>query len=107
MGELQDAIVNWRIGLVVLLVFGFSPGALLRLIVLAFRRDDPRRKELLAELYGVAWFERPLWVAQQFEVALSEGIGPRLAEVVTRRWHSESLIHRGIFLEHRRCTTTS
>jgi hypothetical protein len=30
--------------------FGFAPDAVLRLIFLAFSRNDPRREELLAEL---------------------------------------------------------
>jgi hypothetical protein len=52
--ELLDAIVSWRTFLIALVVFGFAPGAVLRLIVLAFPRDDPRRRELLAELPTVA-----------------------------------------------------
>jgi len=94
MGELLDAIVNWRIGLVVLLVFGFAPGVLLRLIVLAFHRDDPRRSELLAELYGVPWFERPLWVVEQLERALFEGLWERITWAATGRRHLESGVKR-------------
>lgn len=101
--ELLDAIVAWRTFLVALVVFGFAPGALLRLIVLAFPRDDPRRRELLAELPTVARTERPFWVFEQLEGALVEGIGERVVRVatrrITRRWHPEVLIHRGIFLE--------
>jgi hypothetical protein len=58
--ELLEFIVNWRMGLIILLVFGFAPGALLRLVVLAFRRDDPRRSEMLAELHRVPRLERPV-----------------------------------------------
>jgi hypothetical protein len=76
--ELLDAVVSWRTFLIVLVVFGFAPGAVLRLIVLAFRRGDPRRRELLAELHAVPRIERPLWVAEQLEVALFEGIGERV-----------------------------
>jgi len=97
--ELLDAIVSWRTFLIALVVFGFAPGALLRLIVLAFPRDDPRRRELLAELPTVARTERPFWVFEQLERALFEGIGERVARVATRRWHPEPLIHRGIFLK--------
>jgi hypothetical protein len=41
--ELLDAFVSWRTFLIALVVFGFAPGALLRLIVLAFppRRSSP------------------------------------------------------------------
>lgn len=76
--ELLDAIVSWRTLLAALLVFGYAPGALLRLIVLAFHRDDLRRSELLAELHAVPRLERPFWVFEQLEVALSEGIWPRV-----------------------------
>jgi hypothetical protein len=51
--EILNAIVSWKTFLVALLVFGFAPGAVLRLIVLAFHRDDPRRDELLAEVHAV------------------------------------------------------
>lgn len=57
---------------------GFAPGAFLRLIVFAFRRGDPRRAELLAELHVVPRLERPFWVFEQLEVALFEGIWERI-----------------------------
>lgn len=60
------------------LVFGFAPGAVLRLAVLMFPRGDERRKVLIAELYVVPRWERPVWVAQQLEVAAFEGIGERI-----------------------------
>jgi len=66
--------LSWASLLMAMLVFGFAPGLVLRIIVLAFERDDPRRRELLAELYAVPRLERPLWVAEQLEVALSEGV---------------------------------
>jgi hypothetical protein len=94
--ELREFIVNWRMGLIILLVFGFAPGALLRLVVLAFRRDDPRRSELLAELHRVPRWERPLWVVEQMEVALFEGILERVKAQRKRRreGRESSLIHR-------------
>jgi hypothetical protein len=82
--ELLDAIVSWRTLLAALLVFGYAPGALLRLIVLAFHRDDLRRSELLAELHAVPRLERPFWVFEQLEVALSEGIWPRVRAATGR-----------------------
>jgi hypothetical protein len=82
--ELLDAIVSWRTLLIALVVFGFAPGALLRLIVLAFHRDDPRRRELLAELHAVPRLERPFWVFEQLEVALFEGVWKRLWEAAHR-----------------------
>jgi len=96
--ELLDAIVSWRTFLVALLVFGFAPGALLRLIVLAFHRDDPRRSELLAELHAVPRVERPFWVVEQLEVALLEGIWERVVWSATgrviNRWHLGSGVVR-------------
>jgi hypothetical protein len=90
-GEFLGAIVSWKTFLVSLLVFGFAPGAVLRLIVLAFHRDDPRRSEMLAELYRVPRLERPYWVMQQLEVALFEGVWERVlwagAGRVYDRWH--------------------
>jgi hypothetical protein len=74
-----------------LLVFGFAPGLLLRLIVLAFPKDDPRRAELRGEMYHVPRFERPFWVMEQLEEALVEGLGQRLVWAATGRiiyrWH--------------------
>jgi DNA-binding transcriptional MerR regulator len=62
-----------------LLIWGFAPGAVLRLIVLLFPKDDPRRQELLGELYAVPRVERPFWVIEQLEVGLFEGLRHRSA----------------------------
>jgi hypothetical protein len=70
---------------VVLLVFGFAPGAFLRLIVLLYNRENPRRRELLAELYRVPRIERPFWAAEQLETALFEGLCERLTARRARR----------------------
>lgn len=74
-----------------LLIFGFFPGLFARLISLCFRKDDPRRQELIAEVYGIPRLERPMWVAEQFERALSEGIWERLWDAADgrlfNRWH--------------------
>jgi len=71
--------------LIGLLVFGFAPGAVLRLVVLAFHRTDPRRRELLAEIHAVPRFERPFWVLEQVEVAIFEGLWERLVWCATGR----------------------
>jgi len=90
MGELIGALASWKLFLVVLLVFGLAPGLLLRIIVFAFHRDDPRRQELRGELFNVPRWERPVWVVEQLEVALVEGLGERIAWAltgrVTHRW---------------------
>jgi len=89
-----NAIVSWPALLIALLVFGFAPGAFLRVVVLAFHLDDPRRQELLAELHAVPRIERPFWVCEQLEVALFEGLGERLLWMATgrviHRWHLKS-----------------
>ncbi|MEX1142596.1 MAG: DUF2314 domain-containing protein [Thermoleophilaceae bacterium] len=84
--------------LVLLVGYGFAPGAALRLIVLAFPRDDFRREELLAELYAVPRRERPVWVFEQLEVALSEGLLGRARWAATgrviHRWRLKSGLER-------------
>jgi tetratricopeptide (TPR) repeat protein len=59
-------------------VFGFFPGFVLRLLVLLYPADDPRRRELVAELYVLGRMERVEWVFQQLETALFEGVAARL-----------------------------
>jgi hypothetical protein len=83
MDGLITHVIAWPTLLASLLVFGFAPGAVLRVIVLAFRRDDPRRTELLAELPHVPRIERPFWVCEQLEVALFEGLASRVAALIT------------------------
>lgn len=75
-------IISWPMFAVALLVFGFAPSTVLRLTVMLFPRDDPRRRELLGELYAVPQIERPFWVIEQLEVGLFEGLRSRFA---TRR----------------------
>ena len=84
MAELLEAVTSWPSLLLVIIVFGFAPGFCLRLIVLAYPRSDPRRTELIAELYAVPRIERPLWVAEQLEVALFEGVPHRVSAAL--RW---------------------
>lgn len=68
-----------------LVIFGFAPPFLLRLIVQMYPRDDPRRAELMAELRARPWRERPIWIAEQLETGLVEGLGHRLRERRRRR----------------------
>jgi hypothetical protein len=84
MTDLLSQIINWRTLVGIVVVFGFAPGAALRIIVRAFERSDPRRRELLGELYAVPRWERPVWVAQQLEVALFEGVAGRMAKSYRR-----------------------
>ena len=75
---LIDHGVPWGLFVMGLLIFGFLPGFVLSLIVRLFDSQDPRRDELLAELYAVPRWERPFWVAEQFEVATREVTFPFL-----------------------------
>lgn len=63
--------------LTIVLTFGFAPGFCMRLIALMYPRTDPRRQELYAEMKAVPRIERPLWVAEQLETGLFEGISSR------------------------------
>lgn len=73
-------------GLAVLL-FGLAPGLVLAVVVRLIP-DVDRRRELQAELYEVPRWERPFWVAQQFEVALRLGLSPRISWTWGRYvWH--------------------
>jgi hypothetical protein len=83
MAELFEAVASWRNLLMVLVVFGFAPGFVLRLLVRLYPKDDPRRRELIAELYAMPRRERPLWVAEQLETVLFEGLPSR----IRRLWH--------------------
>ena len=87
-------LVSWSTFGLVLLIYGLAPGAFLRVICLAFHRDDARRQELRAELHAVPRPLRPLWVAEQLEVALFDGVGERLRWAATgriiHRWHLDS-----------------
>jgi hypothetical protein len=83
--ELIADILNWKWYLLTLAAHGLAPGLLLRVIVLAFPKDDPRREELIAELYAVPFIRRPYWVAQQLETAISDGIWPRFTWILTGR----------------------
>jgi hypothetical protein len=85
MDSLITQVIAWPTLLLSLLMFGFAPGAVLRIIVLAFRRDDPRRTELLAELPHVPRIERPFWVCEQLEVVLFEGLAGRFTALISRK----------------------
>ena len=78
MVELFEAVASWPTLLLTLLVFGFAPGFVLRLLVLAY----PRSRELIAELYTVPRVQRPMWVAEQLEVALFEGFAHRVSATI-------------------------
>ena len=98
MTQFLDALTSPWAFLLTLVVFGFAPKFVLRLIVLAFHPDDPRRHELLGEIHAVPRLERPLWVFEQLEVALVEGLGERLLWAATGRiiwrWRLDDAVQR-------------
>jgi Uncharacterized protein conserved in bacteria (DUF2314) len=77
-----------------LAVYGFFPRLALRIIVLLWHPEDPRRDELLAEFHIVPTRHRPIWVAEQLEAAIFEGLSKRIAWALTGpliyRWRLES-----------------
>ncbi len=92
--EAFEVVLSLRTLALVLIVFGVAPGMVLRLLTLAFHPQDPRRAEIRAELHAVPTLERPIWVAQQLEVVLFEGLRDRVAWMLTGRliyrWKFES-----------------
>lgn len=85
MTELLESVVSWPTLLLAFVIYGFAPGFLLRPLVLLYENDDPRRTELITELYEVPRWERPFWVAQQIETVIYEGLGPRIRWMLTGR----------------------
>lgn len=83
--ELLDTLVSLPTLLLAILIYGFAPGFLLRLLVLVYERDDPRRAELVAELYAVPRLKRVFWVAEQAETAIFDGLVPRVRWAFTGR----------------------
>jgi len=86
MNGLIAQLLAWPTLGVAILAFGFAPGVALRLIVLLYPRGNPRRRELLGELYAVPTIERPFWVAAQLELALFEGLRTRF-----RAWRDKQV----------------
>jgi hypothetical protein len=89
MAHLAAAAASWQTLLMVLVVFGFAPGFVLRLLVRIYPKSDPRRTELIAELHALGWIERPLFVVEQMETVLSEGV-PHRFKTLQERWRARS-----------------
>jgi DNA-binding CsgD family transcriptional regulator len=68
--------------LIVAITFGFMPGLLIRQVVRLWPKGHPRRAELVAEVYALEYFKRVLFVFEQIETGLFEGL---TARVRTRR----------------------
>ncbi|WP_460406570.1 hypothetical protein [Actinophytocola sediminis] len=67
--------------------FGLLPGLMLRLIVLLYPKQHPRREELFGELYDpkLGRMERFEWVFQQLELATRQGLSLRRSARIRRR----------------------
>lgn len=111
MAELINTFASWPSLLLLVALFGFAPGFLLRLVLKIYPKDDPRCRELLAELYAVPRLERPFWVAEQFETALAEGLPQqvwrvrrKVARVVSRRAEKMVKSHVRRLMPAPRCT---
>jgi hypothetical protein len=76
------ATLTWSL-LPVLFVLGAGPVFIVRLLVCLYPKDDPRRRELVAEMEHVAGLtkalERWYWLANTFAVAICEGLPARRA----------------------------
>lgn len=84
-GELIAEFADWKLFLLAIFIYAICPQWVLRLLVRVYAEDDPRRHELLGELYAVAYIKRPFWVAEQFETVLADGVWPRFMWMLTGR----------------------
>lgn len=64
-------------------ILGFFPGVVNRLFARSYAKEDPRRAEMIAELYEVPRKEQWWWVFQQGERALFEGLPARAVRART------------------------
>jgi hypothetical protein len=65
------------------LLLGFFPGAINRALAMVYPRDDPRRAEMIAELYAVPRLQRWMWVAEQAERVLLAVLPERIRDGIT------------------------
>jgi len=72
--DLMTGSFPWIGMLTLCLVFAFAPTTILRVLVKAWPRNHPRRRELMAEVHTIAYWERPLWVFEQLESAVFDGL---------------------------------
>jgi hypothetical protein len=79
MAELLVAAAQLETLVLLVALFGIVPGFVVRLLSWFFPAGDDRRREMVGELRCVPTWHRPIWAAQQLEVALFEGIPARWA----------------------------
>lgn len=75
----------WFLAPVLLLLLGFVPDFLLRQLVRLYPSDDPRRRELIAEMRVLGRFRKWEWLGETLSTALGEGLPRRLRERRIRR----------------------
>lgn len=88
--------------LVVCALFGFAPRFVLRLITRCWPKGHPRRAELMAELAVIEYFKRPVWVFEQLETALLDGLPARRRDAHVRREMEVTLEYALLGLVHSR-----
>ncbi len=91
-------VIAWPTLGIAILVFGFAPGVILRRSLIYPRAIPSCRQELIGELYAVPRIERPFWVAEQFEIAIFEGVrerftARRLRKTSDAAWLDNEVIH--------------
>ncbi len=91
MTEILSILASPRALGVGLLLLLLAPGLFVRCLVRVYPYDDPRRGELLAELPAVPFRERPLWVLEQVETVLVDGLPSRVRRLRQRRAQRRSL----------------
>lgn len=81
------------------------PQLLVRLFAKAYPKGDPRAKEMIGEVYGIAPYQRLGWAFQQAELAWFEGLEARKLARVERKERAAELAasaRRAQLEEHRR-----
>lgn len=77
MNELLTWMGDWRHALPAAVLFVVLPSLLIRIVIRAWPKSDPRRRELLAEFAAIPVPKRLMWVLGVFELAWQEGLRQR------------------------------
>lgn len=77
MRDLLNSIGMPWILLGLIVAFFCAPKFVLQVTLTLYPRNDDRRRELLAEYHARRYLERVIWVAEQIETALFEGMRER------------------------------
>jgi hypothetical protein len=85
--------LGWKGLLITCIIFGFAPRLCLRIISKAWPKGDPTRQAIIADLVMVPAWRRPIYVFEQLENALSDGLPTRWRE---RQWQRRTTASRTI-----------